>query len=50
MNVRHPQGVLHSFSIKIIFYDKMDLRLSFHLRFEFMIYDKLQDLLHLQNL
>ena len=25
MNVRHPQGVIHSFSIKKIFYDKMDL-------------------------
>ena len=30
MNVRHPQGVLHSTSIKNIFHDKMDLRL-FHL-------------------
>ena len=31
MNVRypHPMGVLHSFSIKKIFCDKMDLRL-FH--------------------
>ena len=31
MNVRHPngKGVLHSFSIKNIFYDKMELRL-FH--------------------
>ena len=27
MNIRHPMGVLHSFSIKNIFYDKMDLRL-----------------------
>ena len=27
MNVRHPEGVLHSFSIKNISYDKMDLRL-----------------------
>ena len=26
MNVRHPEGVLHSFSLKNIFYDKMDLR------------------------
>ena len=25
MNVRHPTGVLHSFSIKNIIYDKMDL-------------------------
>ena len=25
MNVRHPQGVLHSFSTKNNFYDKMDL-------------------------
>ena len=24
MNVRHSMGVLHSFSIKNIFYDKMD--------------------------
>ena len=23
MNVRHPMGILHSFSIKNIFYDKM---------------------------
>ena len=29
MNVRHPMGVLHSFSIKNIFYDKMGLRLSY---------------------
>ena len=29
MNVRHPMGVLHSFSIKDIFYDKMDLRLFY---------------------
>ena len=27
MNVRHPLGILHSFSIKNIFNDKMDLRL-----------------------
>ena len=26
MNVRHPMGVLHSFSTKNIFYDKIDLR------------------------
>ena len=26
MNVRHPIGILHSFSIKNIFYDKIDLR------------------------
>ena len=32
MNVRHPMGVLHSFSIKNIYYDEMDLRLFyFHL-------------------
>ena len=24
MNVRHPMGVLHSFSNKNVFYDKMD--------------------------
>ena len=29
MNVSHPIGVLHSFSIKNIFYDKMDLRLFY---------------------
>ena len=29
MNVRHPMGVLHSFSIKNIFYDKMDLMLFY---------------------
>ena len=29
MNVRHPMGVLQSFSIKNIFYDKMDLRLFY---------------------
>ena len=29
MNVRHPMGVLDSFSIKNIFYDKMDFRLSY---------------------
>ena len=26
MNLGHPMGVLHSFSIKNIFYDKMDLK------------------------
>ena len=26
MNVRHSMDVLHSFSIKNIFYDKMDLK------------------------
>ena len=29
MNVRHPMGVLYSFSIKNTFYDKMDLRLFY---------------------
>ena len=29
MNARHPMGVLHSFSIKKNFYDKMDLRLFY---------------------
>ena len=29
MNVRHLYGVLHSFSIKNIFYGKMDLRLFY---------------------
>ena len=31
MNVRHPIGVLRSFPIKNIFYDKMDLRLFYFL-------------------
>ena len=31
MNARHTMGVLHSFSIKNIFYDKIDLWL-FHFR------------------
>ena len=26
MNVRHPESVLHSFSIKNIFYDKNELK------------------------
>ena len=35
MNVRDPMSVLHSFSIKIIFYDKMYLRLFyFHVTIE----------------
>ena len=29
MNEKHPMGVLHSFSIKNNFYDKMDLRLFY---------------------
>ena len=29
MNARHPMGVLHSFSIKSTFYDKMDFRLFY---------------------
>ena len=29
MNVRHPVGVLHSFFIKNIFYDKINLRLLY---------------------
>ena len=29
MNVRHPMGVLNSFSIKNTFYDKMNLRLFY---------------------
>ena len=29
MNVSHSMDVLHSFSIKNIFYDKMDLRLFY---------------------
>ena len=37
MNVRHPMDVLHSFSIKSIFYDKMDLILFC---FEVAIYGK----------
>ena len=30
MTVIYPMGVLHSFSIKKIFYEKMDLRIFFH--------------------
>ena len=29
MNVRHPIGAVHSFSIKKIFYEKMNLRLFY---------------------
>ena len=29
MNVQHPMSVLHSFSIKNISHDKMDLRLFY---------------------
>ena len=29
MNVRHTMGVLHSFSIKNAFYDKMDFTLFY---------------------
>ena len=29
MNGRHPWGVLHSFSIKNICYDKMDVKLFY---------------------
>ena len=29
MNVKHPLGVLHSFSIKNFFFDKMDLRIFY---------------------
>ena len=32
MNVRYPMGVLHSFSIKNNFYDKMNLRLKYFIR------------------
>ena len=33
MNVRHPKGALHSFSIKNIFYDKIDFRpFYFHVK------------------
>ena len=37
MNVRHPMGVLHSFSIKNSFYDKMDLQL-FYFRVTMCVY------------
>ena len=40
MNVRHPMGVLHSFSIKKFFYDKMDLRLFY---FDVPIYIAYED-------
>ena len=43
MNVRHAQGVLHSFSIEHIFYDKMDLRL-FH--FHVTIYPSRTSMCH----
>ena len=29
MNVSHPMGILHSFSVKNIFYDKMYFRLFY---------------------
>ena len=32
MIVRYPMGILHSFSIKKIFYEKMDLRIFFSCR------------------
>ena len=35
MNLRHPTGVLHSFSLKNIFYDKMDWK---HFYFYVTIY------------
>ena len=37
MDVRHPYGVLHSFSIKNIFYDKIDLQ-PFLFSFDEMFY------------
>ena len=36
MVARHPMGILHSFSIKNILYDKMGLRLFY---FDEAIYD-----------
>ena len=38
MNARHPVGTLHSFSIKNIFYGKMDLRFFY---FDVTIYTKI---------
>ena len=38
MNVRHPMGVLHSFSIKNIFYDKMEVRLFYFHVMKYNIY------------
>ena len=35
MNVRHPMGVLNSFSTKTIFYDKIDLRPFFDVIYSF---------------
>ena len=35
MNVKHPTGALHSFSIKNIFYDKMDLTVFYFYYFIF---------------
>ena len=49
MNVRHSQGVLHSFSIKNIFHDKMDLRLFyFHVaKYRYSLnYDKCKSITH----
>ena len=31
MNVRHPKDVLHSFPIKKIFYEKIDLKVFYFL-------------------
>ena len=35
MNIRHTMGVLHLFSIKNTFYDKMDLTLSWRRPFSY---------------
>ena len=40
MNVRHPYCVLHSFSIKNIFYHKMELRLFYFYMAKYKNYPK----------
>ena len=43
MKVRNPYSVLHSFSVKNIFYDKMDLRLFY---FDVVKWKHLQGILY----
>ena len=47
MNVRHSMGVLHSFSIKNIFYNEVDLRLFY---FDVVIYSCQNDIKILEDL
>ena len=48
MYVRHLMGVLHSFSIKNIFYDKMDFRL-FYFHVTIWCLGCLEDMYYQQN-